>query len=47
MTLEWVSRQPLWRDGIMYAHGTGHGVGAYLGSNPTSQYVFIKSNSES
>jgi Xaa-Pro aminopeptidase len=29
--LDVLARQPLWRDGLAYAHGTGHGVGAYLG----------------
>jgi Xaa-Pro aminopeptidase len=26
-----LARQFLWRDGVTYNHGTGHGVGAYLG----------------
>ena len=26
-----LARQPLWRAGLDYAHGTGHGVGCYLG----------------
>ncbi len=26
-----LARQFLWQDGISYSHGTGHGVGAYLG----------------
>ena len=25
-----IARRPLWRAGLDYAHGTGHGVGAYL-----------------
>ncbi|KAI8097492.1 peptidase M24, structural domain-containing protein [Halteromyces radiatus] len=28
--LDTIARQPLWRDGLNYRHGTGHGVGAYL-----------------
>ncbi|MCC6598488.1 MAG: aminopeptidase P family protein [Alphaproteobacteria bacterium] len=26
-----LARQPLWREGLDFAHGTGHGVGCYLG----------------
>ncbi|HVL21057.1 MAG TPA: M24 family metallopeptidase C-terminal domain-containing protein, partial [Amaricoccus sp.] len=26
-----IARAPLWRAGLDYDHGTGHGVGAYLG----------------
>jgi len=26
-----LARQFLWQDGVTYSHGTGHGVGAYLG----------------
>lgn len=29
--LDILARQFLWQDGITYNHGTGHGVGAYLG----------------
>src|SRR3546814_955799 len=28
--LDILARQYLWADGVDYAHGTGHGVGAYL-----------------
>ncbi|KAI9497106.1 Creatinase aminopeptidase [Zychaea mexicana] len=28
--LDSIARQPLWKDGLDYRHGTGHGVGAYL-----------------
>mmetsp|Transcript_24420 Transcript_24420/g.61244 ORF Transcript_24420/g.61244 Transcript_24420/m.61244 type:complete len:233 (+) Transcript_24420:194-892(+) len=28
--LDLLARQPLWRDGLNYLHGTGHGVGAFL-----------------
>lgn len=28
--LDSVARQALWREGLDYAHGTGHGVGSYL-----------------
>ena len=29
-SLDVLARQPLWRDGLDYGHGTGHGVGAFL-----------------
>jgi Xaa-Pro aminopeptidase len=28
--LEMLARGPLWKDGLNYLHGTGHGIGAYL-----------------
>jgi Xaa-Pro aminopeptidase len=28
--LDALAREPLWREGLNYLHGTGHGVGAYL-----------------
>jgi Xaa-Pro aminopeptidase len=28
--LDNLARQPLWREGLDFAHGTGHGVGSYL-----------------
>lgn len=28
--LDAVAREPLWREGLNYLHGTGHGVGSYL-----------------
>ena len=30
LMLEMLSRAPLWRDGMNFLHGTGHGIGAYL-----------------
>ena len=29
--LDIIARQPLWQSGLDYDHGTGHGVGSYLG----------------
>lgn len=29
--LDALARQPLWREGLNFMHGTGHGVGSYLG----------------
>ncbi|KAI8343991.1 Creatinase aminopeptidase [Chlamydoabsidia padenii] len=44
--LDTIARQALWRDGLNYRHGTGHGVGAYLnvheGPHSISQYSFNK-----
>ena len=30
MRLDTIARQPLWREGMDFAHSTGHGVGNYL-----------------
>ncbi|KAJ1459728.1 peptidase M24, structural domain-containing protein [Pelagophyceae sp. CCMP2097] len=30
LMLDALARQPLWKDGLNYLHGTGHGQGAYL-----------------
>jgi Xaa-Pro aminopeptidase len=30
LCLDTIARQPLWHEGMDYAHGTGHGVGNYL-----------------
>lgn len=30
IVLDGIARAPLWRDGLNYLHGTGHGMGAYL-----------------
>ncbi len=37
--LDTLARQFLWQAGIDYAHGTGHGVGAYLGVHEGPQNV--------
>jgi Xaa-Pro aminopeptidase len=29
-SLDILSRTPLWKDGLDYRHGTGHGIGSYL-----------------
>ncbi|KAI8997669.1 peptidase M24, structural domain-containing protein [Pilobolus umbonatus] len=50
--LDSIARQPLWRDGLDFRHGVGHGVGAYLnvhegpqgiGSRPTYQDIALQS----
>lgn len=28
--LDILARIPLWKDGLDYRHGTGHGIGSYL-----------------
>ncbi|KAI9378822.1 hypothetical protein POPTR_018G145584v4 [Populus trichocarpa] len=30
MPLTFFARIPLWKDGLDYRHGTGHGIGSYL-----------------
>lgn len=29
-SLDILARVPLWKDGLDYRHGTGHGIGSYL-----------------
>ena len=37
--LDILARQPLWRAGLDYDHGTGHGVGSYLGVHEGPQRI--------
>ena len=37
--LDAIARGPLWRAGLDYAHGTGHGVGAFLGVHEGPQRI--------
>ncbi len=37
--LDAVARAPLWREGLDYDHGTGHGVGTYLGVHEGPQRI--------
>ncbi len=37
--LDSVARQALWREGLDYAHGTGHGVGSYLNVHEGPQRI--------
>ena len=37
--LDTLARQPLWEAGLDYNHGTGHGVGAYLGVHEGPQNI--------
>lgn len=38
IALDALARAPLWRDGLDYRHGTGHGVGACLNVHEGPQY---------
>ena len=40
--LDILARQPLWNAGLDYAHGTGHGVGTFLGVHEGPQSVAKK-----
>jgi Xaa-Pro aminopeptidase len=37
--LDAIARGPLWREGLDYDHGTGHGVGTYLGVHEGPQRI--------
>ena len=37
--LDLLARQFLWRDGVDYAHGTGHGIGSYLSVHEGPQRI--------
>ena len=39
MQLDALARAPLWQDGLDFDHGTGHGVGSYLGVHEGPQRV--------
>ncbi len=39
MQLDALARMPLWQDGMDFDHGTGHGVGSYLGVHEGPQRV--------
>lgn len=41
--LDALARAPLWAEGLDYAHGTGHGVGAYLGVHEGPQGIHSRS----
>lgn len=40
--LDVLARQHLWRVGLDYAHGTGHGVGSYLGVHEGPQSISLR-----
>lgn len=39
LVLDALTRQPLWRHGLDYGHGTGHGMGAYLNVHEGSALI--------
>ena len=41
-----IARVPLWREGMDYGHGTGHGVGAYLAVHEGPQGISRRSHAE-
>ena len=44
MTLDALARQPMWEAGLDYDHGTGHGVGSYLGVHEGPQRIARQSS---
>ncbi|RZJ18198.1 MAG: aminopeptidase P family protein [Brevundimonas sp.] len=44
--LDAVARQPLWNTGFDYDHGTGHGVGSYLGVHEGPQRIAAYANTQ-
>jgi Xaa-Pro aminopeptidase len=44
--LDAIARQPLWLAGLDYDHGTGHGVGSYLGVHEGPQRIAKSLNSQ-
>ena len=44
--LDAIARQPLWNAGFDYDHGTGHGVGSYLGVHEGPQRIATAFNSQ-
>lgn len=39
-----LARSALWQEGLDYAHGTGHGVGCYLGVHEAAAHISPRSN---
>lgn len=42
--LDVLARGPLWNEGMTYLHGTGHGVGHFLGCHEGSQSIRMEAN---
>lgn len=42
--LDAIARMPLWRDGLTYLHGTGHGVGHFLNVHEGPQSIRLQEN---
>ncbi len=43
-TLDALARQPLWRQGLDYGHGTGHGVGYFLNVHEGPQTIAVRAH---
>lgn len=39
-SLDSIARLPLWKDGLEYRHGTGHGVGSFLNVHERKFFLF-------
>lgn len=39
--LDVLARQHLWKEGLDFLHGTGHGIGSYLVKHTFPQYIFF------
>lgn len=46
-SLDFLARQYLWEEGMDYGHGTGHGIGSYLGIHELPLGIFPTSNNQS
>ncbi|KAG9440931.1 hypothetical protein H6P81_021096 [Aristolochia fimbriata] len=46
-SLDTLARVPLWKDGLDYRHGTGHGIGSYLNVHEGPQLISFKPQSRS
>lgn len=44
--LDTLTREPLWQEGMDYRHGTGHGVGHYLGVHEGPQGISFRKSSD-
>ena len=42
--LDAIARMPLWKDGLTYLHGTGHGVGQFLNVHEGPQSIRLQEN---
>lgn len=42
--LDAIARMPLWKDGLTYLHGTGHGVGHFLNVHEGPQSIRLQEN---
>ena len=40
-SLDTLARRPLWRYGLDFGHGTGHGIGMFLNVHEGKSHTFI------